>query len=76
MCLALPAKLLEVCGEEGQIELGGTRKTVILSLIEHARPGQYVLVHAGYAIEVVDEAEALELAALQRTILEFGEKSS
>jgi len=75
MCLAIPAKLIEVHGEEGQIELGGARKTVILNLVENARPGQYVLVHAGYAIELIDEAEALDLAALQRTILELGEGS-
>lgn len=68
MCLAIPAKLLEVNGDEGTIDVGGVRKTVALTLVENARAGQYVLLHAGYAIEVIDEAEARELAALHRMI--------
>lgn len=73
MCLAIPARLVEVRGEEGVIELGGARKTVMLTLVEDARPGQYVLVHAGFAIEVVGEAEARELAALQRLVFQADE---
>jgi len=68
MCLAIPAKLVEVRGNEGVIELGGWCKTVLLTLVENAQVGQYVLVHAGYAIEVITEAEAYEVAALQRTV--------
>jgi len=70
MCLAIPAKLVEVNGDEGVIEMGGTRKSVVLSLVENPRPGQYVLLHAGFAIEVIDEAEARELAALHRMVFE------
>ncbi len=73
MCLAIPAKLVEVHGNEGVIELGGTRKTVLLTLVTDPRPGQYVLLHAGYAIEVIDEAEANELAALHRAVFESEE---
>ena len=70
MCLAVPARLVEVRGEEGVIELGGSRRNVLLTLVSEARVGQYVLVHAGYAIEVIDEAEAHEVAALQRAVFE------
>jgi hydrogenase expression/formation protein HypC len=70
MCLAIPAKLVEVHGEEGTIELGGSRKTVLLTLVNNPSVGQYVLVHAGYAIEVIGEAEAHEVAALQRAVFE------
>ncbi|KPK71960.1 MAG: hypothetical protein AMJ84_05180 [Acidithiobacillales bacterium SM23_46] len=74
MCLAIPAKLVEVHGDEGVIELGGSRKTVLLSLVENARVGQFVLLHAGYAIEVIDEAEARDLAALHRMVSEASEE--
>jgi len=73
MCLAIPAKLVEIHGDEGIVELGGTRRNVLLTLVTDPRVGQYVLLHAGYAIEVIDEADALELAALQRSIAESGE---
>ncbi|MCX8038443.1 MAG: HypC/HybG/HupF family hydrogenase formation chaperone [Candidatus Sumerlaeia bacterium] len=70
MCLAIPAKLVDVHGDEGVIEIGGSRKTVMLTLVANAQPGQYVLLHAGYAIEIIDEAEAQELAALHRSVLD------
>jgi len=70
MCLAIPAKLVEVRGNEGTIELGGSRRTVLLTLVNNPSVGQYVLVHAGYAIEVIGEAEAREVAALQRAVFE------
>ena len=73
MCLAIPAKLIAVDGDLGTVELGGVRKTVALALVVDPRPGQYVLLHAGYAIEVIDEAEARELEALHRMMAESPE---
>jgi len=73
MCLAVPAKLVEIHDNEGVIELGGSRKTVLLTLVTDPKVGQYVLLHAGYAIGVIEEAEALELAALQRAVMESEE---
>jgi hydrogenase expression/formation protein HypC len=70
MCLALPARLVEIQGDQGVIDLGGVRKTIVLTLVDNPQVGQYVLVHAGFAIEVIDEAEAREVAALQRALLE------
>ncbi|MCP4600736.1 MAG: HypC/HybG/HupF family hydrogenase formation chaperone [Proteobacteria bacterium] len=65
MCLAVPMKIIEIKGHgKGVTELEGTRYEVDLSLVEGASTGDYVIVHAGFAIEHLDieEAEArLEL---------------
>ena len=60
MCLAVPMKVLKVDGDFGDAELGGIIKEVSLSLIDDVKVGDYILVHAGYAIQKVDENEALE----------------
>ncbi len=66
MCLAVPMKL-ETRGEfEGEVSLDGVRRTVSMMLLPEAQPGQWVLVHAGYAIAVVDEAQARETLELLR----------
>jgi hydrogenase expression/formation protein HypC len=59
MCLAIPAKVIEL-EEHGLavIEIGGVRKPVSLMLVDGVAVGDYVLVHAGFAIEKVDEDEA------------------
>lgn len=59
MCLAIPAEVIEI--EENDlavVEAGGAKKRISLSLVDDARVGDYVLVHAGFAIEIVDEREA------------------
>ena len=59
MCLAVPMKLLEITGpDEGVTELEGTRYDVNLSLTPNARAGDYLVVHAGFAIEKLDKDEA------------------
>ena len=59
MCLALPALLLErLSADQGRIDLGGVRKTVSLALVPEAKVGDYVIVHVGHAIGVVDADEA------------------
>ncbi|BCS93159.1 HypC/HybG/HupF family hydrogenase formation chaperone [Metallosphaera javensis (ex Sakai et al. 2022)] len=59
MCVAFPGKVVEIIGDFGKIDFGnGTiRDNVLLSLV-NAKVGDYVLVHAGYAIQVIDEDEA------------------
>ncbi len=59
MCLALPGKLVEINGNTGQVDFGGTKRSVKLDLV-NAGIGDYVIVHVGYAIEVLNEKEALE----------------
>jgi hydrogenase expression/formation protein HypC len=65
MCLAIPGKLLSVEGEDpmlrmGKVSFGGSVREVNLSCVPEAKIGDYLLVHVGMAIQIVDEAEAQE----------------
>lgn len=74
MCLAIPGMVLDVSSEEdpllrtGRVSFDGIVKTVQLACVPEAAAGDYVLVHVGFALAVVDEAEARRtLAMLERT---------
>lgn len=69
MCLAIPMELLTVQGEEGEVSRGGVSQRVCLALLPEAEVGDYVLVHAGYAIARVDAEEAEETRRLLATLL-------
>jgi hydrogenase expression/formation protein HypC len=58
VCLAIPARLIEAEGERGLVELGGVTRQVSLVLLPEAQVNDYLLVHAGYALQKVDEEEA------------------
>ncbi len=58
MCVALPCKLIEIEGNRGIAEIGGSQVNTRLDMLPDAQLGDYVLVHAGFAIEKVDEEEA------------------
>jgi hydrogenase expression/formation protein HypC len=73
MCLAVPLKLIQVDGALGVVELGGIRRKVNLSFVEEARPGDYVVVHTGFAITSMDEAEAAETLRLLKECIEKSE---
>ena len=65
MCLAIPAKVVELRpGDQAIIDLGGVRKDISLALVEGVVPGDYVIVHVGYALQKVDQAEAEKTLAL------------
>ncbi|MCU0291928.1 MAG: HypC/HybG/HupF family hydrogenase formation chaperone [Thermoanaerobaculaceae bacterium] len=66
MCLAVPMKLVERAEDLGVVELDGVRREVSLQLQPEVRLGDFVLVHAGYAIGIVDAAEAAETLSLLR----------
>lgn len=66
MCLAIPMVLVERNELEGTVELDGVRRTVSLMLQPDAREGEYLLIHAGYAIGRLDEEEAAQTLALLR----------
>ncbi len=68
MCLAVPAKVVERDGEQAWVDLAGTRVRVSLVLTPDVQVGDYVLVHAGFAIEHVDEQEARETWELLETV--------
>jgi hydrogenase expression/formation protein HypC len=58
MCLALPGKIVSVEGSSALVDYDGVTRNVDISLIEHIVVGSWVLVHAGFAIQVVDEEVA------------------
>ena len=63
MCLAVPGKLLSIEGDDpafrvGRVDFCGVKKMVNLAFTPDARPGDYVLVHVGFALTLVDEEEA------------------
>ncbi len=60
MCLAVPARLVEVTGDRGVIEIGGLRRPIRIPFIEDPKPGDYVLVHAGFAIRKWSEEDVQE----------------
>ncbi|MFT9846747.1 HypC/HybG/HupF family hydrogenase formation chaperone [Aneurinibacillus sp. REN35] len=66
MCLSVPAKVLEVYDAllRAKVEYFGTQMVVGVALLEQVTPGQYVLVHAGEAIQVIDEERARETIQL------------
>lgn len=64
MCLAIPMKVIEVNDNKGIVEAGGIQKTIDLSLLDSVQSGEYVIVHAGFAIQSMDEEEALKTLAL------------
>ncbi len=64
MCLAIPAKLIECDGGRGTVDLHGSRLRIETLLVPEARPGDWVLVHAGFAIQRLDEAAARRTWAL------------
>ena len=73
MCLAIPAKVVEVQGDVAKVDFGqGIVRDVNVILVE-AHVGEYVLVHAGYAIQVVDQQAAEETLRLWEEILKYDE---
>ena len=62
MCLGIPGQVLEVWGEQtlftGRVDFGGAVKEVCLAYVPEVRVGEYVVVHVGFAISRIDEAEA------------------
>ena len=73
MCLAIPAKVTSLQGEKANVDFGqGVLREVNVSLVE-AKVGDYVLVHAGYAIQIIEEEDAKETLSLWNSILEAGQ---
>lgn len=65
MCLALPARVVELPDlDTAIVDMGGVRKRISIALVPEARVGDYVIVHVGHAIGMLDEAEALATLAL------------
>ena len=57
MCLAFPAKILQIEGDLATVERSGVKRSASLMLLPEARIGDYVLIHAGFAMQVIDERD-------------------
>jgi len=68
MCLALPARVIRVDGDVALVAIENVEYTASLALLENVNPGDYVLLHAGFAIEKIDPDEAAETLRLLREI--------
>lgn len=73
MCLAVPAKITAIDGEEAVLDYGGVTRKANISMLSEISIGDYVLVHVGYAISKMDEEEALETLKLWDEMLEAAE---
>lgn len=77
MCLGIPGKVVETCREHdmlvGKVDFGGVCKRVCLEHVPEVRPGQYVIVHVGFALSIVDEAEAMRVFGYLAEIEQLGE---
>ncbi len=70
MCYAIPGKVVSRDGDDGVVDYGGVKKAANLTFMPKAGVGDYVLVHAGFAIEKVDEQSAEESLAIARQMLD------
>ncbi len=68
MCLGVPSQVVEIKGESAVVEVGGTRREISLSLLDNVRVGDWVILHAGFAIEKLSPEEAEKTLALFREI--------
>jgi hydrogenase expression/formation protein HypC len=60
MCLAIPVLVRSIAADEAEVEIGGISRRISIILTPEVRVGDYVLLHAGYAINAIDEEEAEE----------------
>jgi hydrogenase expression/formation protein HypC len=60
MCLAIPTLIKSIDGQQAEVEIGGVQRTISLTLTPEAKVGDYVIVHTGFALSVLDEREAQE----------------
>jgi hydrogenase expression/formation protein HypC len=80
MCLAVPGRLLSIAGDDplsrtGKVSFGGILKEVNLACVPEAKIGDYVIVHAGLAISILDEEEAARTLDYLQQIEELGQRT-
>ncbi len=73
MCLAVPVKITAIEGDQADVDIGGVGRRVSIALTPEAEVGNYVLLHTGYAINVLNEQEAQETLSLLERLVEAGE---
>lgn len=72
MCLAVPGKILSIDdAQQAVVDMMGAQRTASLRLVPDAAVGEYILVHAGFGIQIIDAAEAAETLDLLREMPEL-----
>lgn len=71
MCLAVPALVLSIDGPEAEVDFSGVRRRISVVLTPDVRVGDYVIIHTGFAINVLDQEEAEETLKLWQELEEF-----
>jgi hydrogenase expression/formation protein HypC len=78
MCLSIPGRIVEIRQEGsllmGSVDFGGVTKEICLDYVPEARVGQYVLVHVGFAISLLDEEEAMARLEMFRQMVELADE--
>ena len=72
MCLAVPSKIVQIRDTRAVVEVDGVRRETSLALVDDVNVGDYVIVHAGFAIQKLDENAAEETLALLRLAMQSG----
>jgi len=70
MCLAIPGKIVSIDGNTALVDFDGIEQEVIIALVLNPEVGKYVIIHAGYAIEQMDEKDAMEAIEQWKEIAE------
>lgn len=70
MCLAIPSKIIKIENNVGTVDVDGIRRQASLLLLEDVKVGDYVIVHAGFALHKIDESEAMESLKILREAAE------
>ena len=64
MCLAIPTLITSIDGKQAEVEIGGVQRKISLALTPEAQVGDYVIVHTGFSISVLDQEDARETLAM------------
>lgn len=76
MCLAVPARVVSIQGKEAEVELSGASYKTYIHLTPEVKVGDYVLLHTGYAISIIDKEEAEQTLELFRQLEGFSQDES
>lgn len=71
MCLAIPSKIVSIEGDMAEVDIGGVKKMANIMMTPEAKVGDYILVHAGFSISVVDEKEAEETLSMMQELASY-----
>ncbi len=70
MCLSIPAKVISIDSGTARVSVGGAEYNAALDLVDDVKEGDYILLHSGFAIQKIDEEEAMETMRLLNEIIE------